>query len=212
MSKDKTPIEETASSTDFGVAEDPFALFREWLAEAEKSEPSDFNACALATVTAAGLADARMVLLKGLEDGGFDFYTNLESPKADQVGANPSAAMVFHWKSLARQVRVAGPVEPIAGAAADAYFATRHRASQIGAWASKQSRELESRFALEKEVARYAAKFGLGAITRPPHWGGYRVLPLSIEFWRHRPFRLHDRLHFNREDLSAPWTRKRLYP
>jgi len=203
---------EAAAEADFAAAKDPFALFRAWLAEAEQSEPNDANAAALATVDAAGLPNARMVLLKGLEGGGFEFYTNLESAKSGEMAANPKAAMVFHWKSLRRQVRLRGPVAKVDDATADAYFATRHRSSQIGAWASKQSRPLESRFALEKEVARYAAKFGLSAVPRPPHWGGYRVMPLSIEFWRDRPFRLHDRLLFTRETLDAPWTRTRLYP
>ena len=212
MSADETTNEETALSADFEVAQEPLALFKAWLAEAEKSEPSEFNAAALATVDASGLADARMVLLKGLDSGGFEFYTNLQSVKAAEIGANPSAAMVFHWKSLGRQVRVRGPVEQVDDATADAYFATRHRTSQIGAWASKQSRPLESRFALEKEVAKFAAKFGLRKVPRPAHWGGYRVLPLSIEFWRQHPFRLHDRLLFSRKDLNSPWTRTRLYP
>lgn len=212
MTKQAKPIENAGAAADFTAAKEPFGLFKAWLAEAEKSEPSDFNAAALATVDAAGLSDARMVLLKGLDRGGFEFYTNLESAKAAEIGANPSAAMVFHWKSLGRQVRVRGPVEQIDDATADAYFATRHRASQIGAWASKQSRPLKSRFALEKAVARYAARFGLAKVPRPPHWGGYRVLPLSIEFWRERPFRLHDRLLFSRDTLQAPWKRTRLYP
>jgi pyridoxamine 5'-phosphate oxidase len=212
MSADATTSEEAESAADFEAAEEPLALFKAWLKEAEENEPSEFNAAALATVDAGGLADARMVLLKGLDGGGFEFYTNLESVKAAEIGANASAAMVFHWKSLGRQVRVRGPVEPVSDATADAYFATRHRTSQIGAWASKQSRPLESRFALEKDVAKYAAKFGLGKVPRPPHWGGYRVLPLAIEFWRQRPFRLHDRLLFSREGLKEPWTRTRLYP
>lgn len=212
MGADETTNEEAGLSADFEAAEEPMALFEAWLKEAEENEPSEFNAAALATVDAEGHADARMVLLKGLDGGGFEFYTNLESVKAAEIDADPSAAMVFHWKSLNRQVRVRGPVELVSDATADAYFATRHRTSQIGAWASKQSRPLESRFALEKEVAKFAAKFGLGTVPRPPHWGGYRVLPLSIEFWRQRPFRLHDRLLFSREDLTAPWTRTRLYP
>lgn len=212
MSKDKLPAKEAASDADFTDAEEPFALFKKWLAEAEQKEPNDPTAAALATIDAAGLPDVRMVLLKGLEGGGLDFYTNLESAKAGELGANPKAAMVFHWKSLRRQVRVRGPVEQVSDVEADIYFASRHRSSQIGAWASKQSRPLESRFALEKEVAKYTAKFGLGKVPRPPHWGGYRILPVAIEFWRDRPFRLHDRLVFSRETMEAPWKRTRLYP
>ncbi|MDP2620398.1 MAG: pyridoxamine 5'-phosphate oxidase [Hyphomicrobiales bacterium] len=208
----RTPKGEAASISGFEAVDEPLALFRAWLAEAEKSEPSEFNAAALATVDADGLPDARMVLLKGLDHGGFEFYTNLQSAKAAEIAGNSKAAMVFHWKSLNRQVRVRGPVKKVSAATADAYFATRHRTSQIGAWASKQSRELESRFVLEKEVAKFAAKFGLRTVPRPPHWGGYRILPLMIEFWRQRPFRLHDRLLFSRKNLKAPWQRTRLYP
>jgi pyridoxamine 5'-phosphate oxidase len=212
MSGKRTPTGEAASFSDFDSTDEPMALFQAWLAEAEKSEPSEYNAAALATVDADGLPDARMVLLKGLNRGGFEFYTNLQSVKAVEIAGNAKAAMVFHWKSLNRQVRIRGPVKKVSGATADAYFATRHRTSQIGAWASKQSQALQSRFELEKEVAKYAAKFGLGKIPRPRFWGGYRIQPLAIEFWRQRPFRLHDRLLFSRETLKAPWKRTRLYP
>jgi len=191
---------------------DPFALFAEWLEAATKSEPNEPNAMTLATVDADGLPDARMVLLKGVDDGGFVFYTNLQSAKGLELAANPKAALVFHWKSLRRQVRVRGPVAPVNDAEADAYFATRARTSQIGAWASAQSRPLESPLALEKAVAEYGLKFGLGAVPRPPHWAGFRVLPLSIEFWRSGRFRLHERLAFRRESPGEPWRSFRLYP
>jgi pyridoxamine 5'-phosphate oxidase len=162
---------------------------------------------ALATVDADGLPDARMVLLKGVDSNGFVFFTNTESAKGLQLGAEPKAALLFHWKSLRRQVRVRGLVEPVSEAEADAYFASRARDSQIGAWASEQSRPMEGRFALEKRL-----KFGLGKVPRPPQWSGYRVAPLSLEFWRDRPFRLHDRLLFRREALDRPWDRARLFP
>lgn len=212
MSGKKTPKDEASPINGFEDEEGPIGLFRAWLAEAEKSEPSEFNAAALATVDVDGLPNARMVLLKGLDRGGFEFYTNLQSTKAIEIAGNSKAAMVFHWKSLNRQVRVRGPIRKVSRATADAYFATRHRTSQIGAWASKQSRELESRFELEKEVAKFAARFGFGTIPRPPQWGGYRILPLTIEFWRQRPFRLHDRLLFSRINLRSGWKRTRLYP
>ncbi|WP_300541467.1 pyridoxamine 5'-phosphate oxidase [Maricaulis sp.] len=192
--------------------EDPFSLFGEWLEDAKRKEPNDANAMALATADEDGLPDVRMVLLKDVDAYGFVFYTNLESAKGCQLAENAQAALCFHWKSLRRQVRVRGPVEPVPAEEADAYFASRARDSRIGAWASKQSRELESRFALEKAVAREAARFGLGEVPRPPHWSGYRVKPLSIEFWRDRPFRLHDRMSFLRRDLASPWTVHRLYP
>ncbi|MBP5856814.1 pyridoxamine 5'-phosphate oxidase [Marivibrio halodurans] len=191
----------------------PFDLFQEWLSEAEASEPNDPNAMALATADAAGRPSLRMVLLKGFDPGGFVFYTNLESRKGVQLAENPAAALLFHWKSLRRQVRVEGPVEPVAAEEADAYFATRARGSQIGAWASDQSRPLESRFALEKKVARIGAKHAVGAVPRPPHWSGFRVRPLRIEFWKDGAFRLHDRFLFSRPDPDQPdWTVERLYP
>lgn len=189
---------------------DPIALFNDWLAAASTQEPNDPNAVALATSDANGQPNVRMVLLKGVDDGGFVFYTNLESQKGRELAANARAALCFHWKSLRRQVRVQGRIEPVTGAEADAYFATRHRESQIGAWASKQSRPLESRFALEKAVAVYAAKFGLSPVPRPAHWSGFRLLPARIEFWQERPFRLHDRLVYLRE--SNGWTTLKLYP
>jgi pyridoxamine 5'-phosphate oxidase len=153
-----------------------------------------------------------MVLLKGVDARGFVFYTNLESDKARELAENKRAALCFHWKSLRRQVRVRGLVSPVSVEEADAYFATRARDSQIGAWASRQSRELASRFELEKEVLRYAAKFGLGKVPRPPHWSGYRVNALRIEFWRNRPFRLHDRLVFERDEAESQWKVSKLFP
>jgi pyridoxamine 5'-phosphate oxidase len=163
-------------------------------------------------VDAAGLPDLRMVLLKHADHEGFVFYTNLESAKGEELLANPKAALCFHWKSLRRQVRVRGPVTRVSDAEADAYFATRHKDSQIGAWASRQSRPLEGRFALEKEVARYAAKYALSTVPRPAHWSGFRVRPLAMEFWRDRPFRLHERIRYRRDTVDGPWTVDHLFP
>jgi len=189
---------------------DPIALFETWLGAATKREINDPNAMTLATVDAAGRPDARMVLLKDVDQRGFTFYTNTRSAKGEELAACPSAALVFHWKSLRRQVRVRGPVEPVSEEEADAYFATRARPAQIGAWASDQSRELEGRLALEAKVAEVGLRFGLGRVPRPPHWSGYRVVPEVIEFWRDRPFRLHERLVFHR--ANETWTTRRLYP
>lgn len=185
-------------------------LFREWLAEATQREPNDPTAMALATVGADGQPSARMVLLKGVDEQGFVFYTNLESQKAAELAANPRASLLFHWKSLRRQVRIEGTVTGVSDAEADAYFASRPRGAQIGAWASRQSRPLESRFALEKRVAEYTAKFGLGSVPRPAFWSGYRVTPERIEFWQDRPFRLHDRLLYTR--VREGWRTDKLYP
>jgi len=190
--------------------QDPYTLFQSWFKEAEAREPNDPNAMALATADASGVPTVRMVLLKGVDARGFVFYTNLESRKGVQLQENPRAGLCLHWKSLRRQVRVEGSVEPVDAAEADAYFATRARSSQIGAWASSQSRPLAGRFELEGRIARFTAKFGLGAIPRPPHWSGFRVLPSRIEFWEERPFRLHDRLVYHR--VEAGWTTERLYP
>lgn len=189
---------------------DPIALFAEWLGDAEASEPNDPTAMALATVDADGLPDIRMVLLKSFDVQGFVFFTNYESAKGAQLIANPKAALCIHWKSLRRQVRVRGPVSQVEKAEADAYFASRPRGSRIGAWASKQSRPLESRFALEKAVAAYTARFGIGEIPRPDHWSGFRIAPLEMEFWADRPFRLHDRIRFTR--TGDGWDKVRLYP
>ena len=190
--------------------DDPIPLFVGWLEEALKKEPNDANAMTLATVDAEGLPDARMVLLKGVDETGFTFFTNLQSDKGRQLASNPKAALVFHWKSLRRQVRVRGPVAPVSPAEADAYFATRARSAQIGAWASDQSRALPDRLALERRIAEMGLKFGLGTVPRPPHWSGYRLTPQHIEFWRDRPFRLHERLVFDR--AGERWTVKRLFP
>jgi pyridoxamine 5'-phosphate oxidase len=190
--------------------QDPFALFSAWFADAEGKEPNDPNAMALATVGRTGVPDLRMVLLKGFDAEGFVFYTNLESAKGGDLAYNPAVALLFHWKSLRRQVRVQGKAEPVSDAEADAYFATRPRDSQIGAWASRQSRPLESRFALEREVARYALKFGVGPVPRPPFWSGFRVVPARFEFWTDKPFRLHERLIFNKEGTG--WRTGHLFP
>ena len=189
---------------------DPIALFVSWLEEALKSEPNDANAMTLATVDAEGMPDARMVLLKGVDAAGFTFFTNFESAKGRELAAHPKAALVFHWKSLRRQVRVRGEVASVTEAEADAYFASRARSSQIGAWASDQSRELPDGLAFERRIAEMGLRFGLAPVPRPPHWSGYRVAPLSIEFWRDRAFRLHERLQFDRAE--GGWTVRRLYP
>ncbi len=191
---------------------DPLALFRDWYAEAAKSEPNDPDAVALATVGPDGTPSARMVLLKGYDPAGFVFYTNYESRKGQHLLAHTKAALLFHWKSLRRQVRLEGPVSQTTPEEADAYFATRARGSQIGAWASEQSRPLESRFALEKRVAEYTARHVIGTVPRPPHWSGFRLQPLLIEFWQDGAFRLHDRLEYRRGSLAEPWTTRTLYP
>lgn len=209
-----TSIEHTVKLTsgDFTEADEPMRLFAAWLGDATQSEPRDPTAMTLATVDDDGLPNARMVLLKGADADGFVFYTNTESQKGNELAANAKAALVFHWKSLNRQVRVRGTVERVTPEEADAYFATRPKQAQIGAWASQQSRPLESRLAFEKAVAVNAAKYALGTVPRPPHWSGFRIVPSSIEFWHDRPFRLHDRIVFKRDKAGAPWSKTRLYP
>ena len=196
---------------DFTETAEPYRLFAAWLKDATASEPNDPNAVALATVDTDGLPDVRMVLLKGFDEQGFVFYTNFESAKGREILATMKAAMCFHWKSLRRQVRVRGPVEIVTDTEADAYFASRPRGSRIGAWASKQSRPLEGRFALEKAVAEYTARHAIGEIPRPPYWSGFRIRPSQIEFWHDRPFRLHDRIVFTAND-KGEWDKDRLYP
>jgi pyridoxamine 5'-phosphate oxidase len=207
----------SSSDYDFTSSDEPFTLFETWFSEASKSEINDPNAMALATVDPSGMPNVRMVLLKGLDDAsvtqrGFVFYTNFDGTKGQELIANPKAAVVFHWKSLERQVRVRGAVAMVPDAEADAYFASRPLLSRIGAWASQQSRPLEGRFALEAAVAKYTAKYAIGDIPRPSYWSGFRIIPEEIEFWMSRPFRLHDRIVFKRSSSTHRWTSQRLYP
>ncbi len=206
----KTPGE--LISGDFTAADEPFGLFAVWFAEAVKSEPNDPNAMALATVDGDGLPDVRMVLLKGFDTAGFVFYSHIDSAKGRELATTPKAALLFHWKSLRRQVRIRGAVSRVTDAEADAYFATRPKQAQIGAWASKQSQPLESRMAFEKAIAINTAKYAIGEVPRPPGWGGWRITPQAIEFWHDRPFRLHDRIEFRRAAPDAEWSKTRLYP
>lgn len=190
--------------------ENPISQFKAWLVDAEKSEPDNHNAMTLATADADGRPSARMVLLKDVDEGGFVFYTNLTSRKGRELVANPHAALVFHWKSLTRQVRVEGAVEAVSDQEADDYFHSRARLSQIGAWASKQSQPLEGCFELERRVAKYTAKFNIGTVPRPEFWSGFRVVPSRIEFWREEAFRLHDRTVYTR--AGDDWTTEKLFP
>ena len=211
---ESAPIEHRTwlTSGDFTQADEPLQLFAAWFEEAAKSEPRDPTAMSLATVDADGLPNVRMVLMKGFDERGFVFYTNIDSVKGRELDRDHKAALLFHWKSLNRQVRLRGAVARVADAEADAYFATRARLAQIGAWASKQSAPLESRHAFEKAIALATAKFAVGTIPRPPNWTGYRLQPVQIEFWQDRPFRLHDRVEFTRDGPGAPWRKTRLYP
>jgi pyridoxamine 5'-phosphate oxidase len=195
-----------------GIKDDPMTLFDAWMEEAKKKEPNEANAMGIASVDAQGRPDLRMVLLKDATREGFVFYTNIESAKGRELLGQPHAALCFHWKTLRKQVRVRGSVTQVSDAEADAYFATRAKDSQIGAWASAQSRPMEGRFVFEKEIAKYAAKYALTKVPRPPYWSGFRVTPLQIEFWRDRPFRLHDRLVYLRDTPAAPWRTERLFP
>jgi len=190
---------------------DPFAHFDTWFAEAQAAEPNDPNGMALASVDGDGLPNLRMVLMKAFGPEGLVFYTNFESAKGRELLAQPKAAALFHWKSLRRQVRLRGPVSVVSEAEADAYFASRPRDSRIGAWASAQSRPLQGRFELEAAVAKFAAKYAIGDVPRPPHWSGFRLMPVAVEFWADRPFRLHDRLVYRRDESGA-WRTERLYP
>ncbi len=197
---------------DFSAEKEPFSLFASWLDDATASEINDPSAMALATVDEEGMPNVRMVLLKSFDHDGFVFFTNFESQKGRELLGQKKAALCFHWKTLRRQVRVRGAVEIVSDAEADDYYASRPRQSRIGAWASKQSRPLESRFALEKAVAEYSLRYGVGEIPRPPYWSGFRILPVSIEFWHDRPFRLHDRIEFQRDDITQGWHKLRMYP
>lgn len=193
------------------IVDDPYRLFRTWYAEAQKSEPTYPDAMTVTTVAANGMPSARILLLKGLDDRGFVFYTNQRSRKGRQLAENPQCALCFFWKSIERQVRVEGTVEPVTEAEADAYFASRPRGSQIGAWASEQSETLESRAALEARITDLEARFGDAPVPRPAHWSGYRVSPERIEFWREGRFRLHDRIAYTRS-ADGGWTPTRLFP
>lgn len=189
----------------------PFDLVNSWLEEATESEPNDPTAIALATSTPDGIPSVRMVLMKGCDSSGLVFYTNLESRKGGELAENPNVAMLFHWKTLRRQIRIEGRVEPVTAEEADAYFASRPRTSRIGAWASKQSREMEGRFEFETAIASYTAKFGAGDIPRPEFWSGFRLKPKYFEFWRDRKFRLHERVTYSLND-SNEWNLSELYP
>jgi pyridoxamine 5'-phosphate oxidase len=192
--------------------DDPFILFKSWMTQAEASEPNDPNAMALATADADGIPNVRMVLLKGVDGSGFVFYSNAGSIKGGELAQNSHAAINFHWKSLRKAVRVQGIVAQVSDAEADAYFATRPKDSQIGAWASPQSRPMEGRFVFEKALAEYGVKYALSKVPRPPYWTGWRITPLRIEFWRDRPFRLHDRLVYVRDSAEGAWRTERLFP
>ncbi len=205
-------ISHLRAEPEFARARDPFALFERWFAQAREAEREYPEAMCLATVDEDGMPDARMVLLKDFDARGFVFYTNMESAKGRQIRASGRAALNFWWRELHRQVRIRGLTEMVTEEEADAYFASRPRGSRIGAWASRQSREMEDARALERAVAKFAARHAIGAVPRPPWWSGVRVVPLHMEFWHERPFRLHERIVFRRETPDAPWRKARLYP
>jgi pyridoxamine 5'-phosphate oxidase len=193
--------------------DNPFSLFNEWFEQAKQAEINEPTAVTLATANKEGRPSARMVLLKHHDDNGFVFYTNLESRKGDELRENPFAALLFHWKSLKRQIRIEGSIEPVQDSEAEAYFASRDRGSQIGAWASDQSRAMSGRFELEKNIAKFAAKFGVGAIPKPDHWSGFRLRPDYFEFWDDGKFRLHDRIVYKQgADATKAWDTERLFP
>ena len=204
--------EASHKSVDFVSADDPNELFQQWMTDAEKSEINDANAMALGSVDGDGMPNVRMVLLKEAAETGFVFYTNLGSTKAAELMDNPNAALCFHWKSLRRQIRVRGAISAVEAMEADTYFESRAKASKIGAWASKQSQALESRMAFEKRIAKFTAEFGVGRVPRPEFWSGFRLVPIEIEFWHDRPYRLHDRVVFKRGSSKQSWTKTRLYP
>jgi pyridoxamine 5'-phosphate oxidase len=194
------------------LSADPFTLFTEWLSDARRTEINDPNAMTLATVGLDGAPDARIVLLKGQDPRGLVFYTNYESRKGEELSADPRATLVFHWKSLQRQIRVEGQVERVTPEEADAYFASRPQLSKVGAWASEQSRPLTERAELERRLAEAEARFAGADVPRPPHWSGFRLVPRRLEFWREMPYRLHDRLVFTRSAPGEPWSTGRLFP
>ncbi len=196
-----------------GQPAEPFSLFRAWFQEAQEAEPNNPNAMALSTVGADQMPNVRMVLLKGMDEDGFVFYTNYESIKGQELLTNPKAALCFYWKTLQKQIRIQGMIYEVPDEEADDYFASRPKDSQIGAWASEQSRPMEGRFVLERRIAKFAAKYALGAVDRPPHWSGFRLRPLRIEFWQEKPFRLHDRLVFERNSIKEDrWATTKLFP
>jgi pyridoxamine 5'-phosphate oxidase len=201
-----------ANSTDIFSTNDPIDLFTNWMTDARETEPNDSNAMSLATVDADGIPDVRIVLLKSFDENGFVFFTNANSHKGDQLKSNQTAALCLHWKSLRRQVRIRGQVEIVTEKESDDYFASRARQAQLGAWASQQSSVLGSREQFEAEFREVEAKYEGEDVPRPPHWHGWRVKPTYLEFWRDRPFRLHDRLVFKRTSKNENWTKQRLYP